>query len=88
LPETNVQAARSVAERIREMVQSNALAINDAKLALTGSVGVAEPTVKSSGIEEVLRDADRAHYDADRPPFGRGGSAMLSVTDDSRGSAR
>jgi diguanylate cyclase (GGDEF)-like protein len=46
------------------MVQANAMAIGEAKLALTISVGVAEATARASGIEAVLRDADKALYEA------------------------
>jgi diguanylate cyclase (GGDEF)-like protein len=66
LPETTLEAARNVAERIRLMVYANAMAIGEAKLALTISVGAAEATVRAAGIETVLRDADKALYEAKR----------------------
>jgi diguanylate cyclase (GGDEF)-like protein len=64
LPETTLEAARNVAERVRLMVHANAMAIGEAKLALTISVGVAEATLRTAGIETVLRDADKALYEA------------------------
>ena len=64
LPETTIEAARGVAERIREMVHVSSLAIGEDKLTLTISIGVAEAAVGSSGIESVLREADQALYQA------------------------
>ena len=64
LPETTIEAARGVAERIREMVHVSSLAIGDDKLTLTISIGVAEATIRNSGIESVLREADQALYQA------------------------
>ena len=64
LPETTIEAARGVAERIREMVHVSSLAIGEDKLTLTISIGVAEATVRNSGIESVLREADQALYQA------------------------
>lgn len=64
LPETAAEAAAKVAERIRSTVFANTLAIGESKLILTISVGVGEATASSAGIEAVLRDADRALYDA------------------------
>jgi diguanylate cyclase (GGDEF)-like protein len=64
LPETSLEAAKTVAERIRSMVFSNAMAIGAAKLSLTISIGVGEATASSPGIEVILRDADRALYEA------------------------
>jgi diguanylate cyclase (GGDEF)-like protein len=60
LPETTLEAAKSVAERIRELVRKNALAIGKEAFSLTISIGVAEATIRSSGIEAVLREADHA----------------------------
>jgi diguanylate cyclase (GGDEF)-like protein len=64
LPETTATAAATVAERIRSMVFANAMAIGESKLCLTISVGVGEATASSAGVEAVLRDADRALYEA------------------------
>jgi diguanylate cyclase (GGDEF)-like protein len=64
LPETTLEAATTVAERIRSMVFANALANGESKLSLTISVGVGEATASSPGIEAALRHADRALYEA------------------------
>ena len=56
LPETNLQQGRSVAERI--------LGATESLNGVTLSVGVAEATFRMSGIEVLLRFADRALYSA------------------------
>ena len=66
LPETTAEAAHIVAERIREMIQANALTIGDAKLTLTVSIGVGQATARTSGIDTILREADSALYEAKR----------------------
>lgn len=66
LPETTAQAASIVAERIRQMVHANSMQVGTDKLALTVSIGVAEATVSTSGVEAVLREADQALYQAKR----------------------
>lgn len=57
LPETNCRQARNVAERILNAVHS-------ALDGVTVSVGTAEATTSMSGIEALLRSADRALYHA------------------------
>jgi diguanylate cyclase (GGDEF)-like protein len=64
LPETTLEAATMVAERFRSMVFANAMAIGEAKLSLTISAGIGEASASSPGIEAILRDADRALYEA------------------------
>jgi diguanylate cyclase (GGDEF)-like protein len=66
LPETSLAQAKSVAERIREMVQKTSRSIGNAQVVLTVSVGAAEASVQNSGFEAVLRDADCALYEAKR----------------------
>jgi diguanylate cyclase (GGDEF)-like protein len=56
LPETNLQQARSVAERMLGETES----LNG----VTFSIGVAAATLRMSGIEALLRSADRALYSA------------------------
>jgi len=56
LPETDLQQARSVAERI--------LGATESLSGVTFSIGVAEATLRMSGIEALLRSADRALYSA------------------------
>jgi diguanylate cyclase (GGDEF)-like protein len=64
LPETTPEAAATVAERIRSMVSANSMAIGDTTLNVTISAGIGEVRASSAGIEVVLRDADRALYEA------------------------
>ena len=56
LPETGLQQARSVAERI--------LGATELLNGVTFSVGVAEAALRMSGLEALLRSADRALYNA------------------------
>jgi PleD family two-component response regulator len=56
LPETNLQQARSVAERI--------LGATESLYSVTFSIGVAEATLRMSGMEALLRSVDRALYSA------------------------
>ena len=64
LPETTLAAATMVAERIRSQVFANAMAIGESELSLTISLGVSAATASSSGVDSILRDADRALYKA------------------------
>jgi diguanylate cyclase (GGDEF)-like protein len=64
LPETTLEAATKVAERIRSMVFANAMAIGESKLALTVSLGISEATAGSPSVEAILRHADQALYEA------------------------
>jgi diguanylate cyclase (GGDEF)-like protein len=64
LPETTLAAAATVAERIRSKVFANALTIAESELSLTISLGISAATASSSGVESILRHADRALYEA------------------------
>jgi diguanylate cyclase (GGDEF)-like protein len=64
LPETGIEAARIVAERIRHAVHKQSVAIGQETFNLTVSVGVAGLSASSSGFESVLREADGALYEA------------------------
>jgi diguanylate cyclase (GGDEF)-like protein len=64
LPETTPAAAATVAERIRSLVSAHSMTIGDTTLNVTISAGVGEVTASSASIEAVLRDADRALYEA------------------------
>jgi diguanylate cyclase (GGDEF)-like protein len=66
LPETGQQAARTVAERLSELVRSFSFSVNGEKLRVTVSIGVAEATQSTPGIEALLRNADHALYQAKR----------------------
>jgi diguanylate cyclase (GGDEF)-like protein len=56
LPETNLQQARTVAERI--------ISAADFLNGVTFGIGTAEGTLRMSGIKALLRSADRALYGA------------------------
>jgi diguanylate cyclase (GGDEF)-like protein len=62
LPETPVDGALDVAERIRQAVESAPLDIGGKRLATTVSVGLAGFTQDGSSIDTVLARADRALY--------------------------
>jgi diguanylate cyclase (GGDEF)-like protein len=57
LPETESEAAKNVAERVREQLRCD-----DEKPSLTVSVGTAVYPRDGRSIEELLRAADRALY--------------------------
>jgi diguanylate cyclase (GGDEF)-like protein len=66
LPETSIEAARMVAERLRENVESNPLQVDGRELTVTISVGVAEAQAGMNGIFDLMKAADRALYEAKR----------------------
>jgi diguanylate cyclase (GGDEF)-like protein len=79
LPETTEAAAAQLAERLRQQIRDCAPVVDGERLAITVSIGVAGATLKTSGIELLLKNADQALYDAKhagrdrvvlwRPPF-------------------
>lgn len=66
LPETTVEAALQFAERLRRQVSECVPEIEGEKLTVTVSIGIAGATMRTSGIEALLRRADRALYEAKR----------------------
>jgi diguanylate cyclase (GGDEF)-like protein len=66
LPETNVEDACTVAERLRHAAAERTLAVNGTTIAVTISAGVSEATRELSGVPELLKRADRALYRAKR----------------------
>jgi diguanylate cyclase (GGDEF)-like protein len=66
LPETNEEAARLFAERLRHEISESAPIIHGEKLALTASVGVAMATRHTTRIGVLLQSADEALYQAKR----------------------
>lgn len=64
LPETGLDAASLLAERIRSNVESSSLAFNHAILTYTVSVGVAVRDTEDMNIEKMLSQADKALYAA------------------------
>ncbi len=66
LPETPIEAARVVAERLRENVESTPLLRDELELTVTISIGVAEVQPDMTGIVDLMKAADRALYEAKR----------------------
>lgn len=67
LPETPHNAALLVAERCRVKIASTPLVYNDAVFSVTASMGLASlPDPRAVSIEEMIRLADEALYDAKR----------------------
>lgn len=66
LPETSIEAAYAVAERLRRNIEVSPLLSNSNGLAVTVSIGVAEAGPGMSGIVDLMKDSDRALYEAKR----------------------
>jgi diguanylate cyclase (GGDEF)-like protein len=66
LPETSKEAAHTIAERLRELVQTCCPSVAGERLDLTISIGVAGATIRTAGIETLYRQADQALYEAKR----------------------
>jgi diguanylate cyclase (GGDEF)-like protein len=64
LPETSIESARPVAERLRRQIADTPLIIAGAPIAITVSIGVAEATPEMADIAALMRAADQALYDA------------------------
>ncbi|HLH97400.1 MAG TPA: GGDEF domain-containing protein [Xanthobacteraceae bacterium] len=64
LPETTEQAAFQLAERLRQQVIECAPIVDGEKVAVTVSVGIAGASLRTSGIEALMRRADQALYEA------------------------
>ena len=64
LPETDLDQARIVAERVRQRVAASALRANEVHFNVTASVGFAAASVGMPGFEALLHAADSAQYQA------------------------
>jgi len=65
LPETDVAAAHSVADRLRTVVASGGIAVGNGEVPVTGSFGVsALSATMSESIDDLVRAADEALYRA------------------------
>jgi diguanylate cyclase (GGDEF)-like protein/PAS domain S-box-containing protein len=64
LPETDIQGATVIAERLRKLTADNLLTFNDHKINFTVSIGIAEFKDGETSIDAVLNRADSAVYDA------------------------
>jgi diguanylate cyclase (GGDEF)-like protein len=79
LPETSLAAAAHFAERLRRRVEHGCPAGYGEKITVTVSIGIAKASVGTSGIEELLRRADEALYEA--KSFGRNRVAISRTVD-------
>jgi diguanylate cyclase (GGDEF)-like protein len=63
LPDTGVEGAYAVGERVRERLAAHVFLANDGlNVRLTGSVGVATLPDAANSAEELIQAADRAMY--------------------------
>lgn len=63
LPDTEIEQARSIAERLRTMVAANEIVSGDLAFKITVSIGIA-PTTQTGSLEDFFGAADRALYRA------------------------
>ncbi len=66
LIETDLSAAKIVAERIREVLEFHVMTINDSELRITASIGISEfqPADEPQALQIMMERADKALYDA------------------------
>lgn len=64
MPETELQAAMEVAERLRAHIAGHAIAIGDKTVRCTVSIGIAALQPQDSNIDRLLHRADQALYQA------------------------
>ncbi|HVS77134.1 MAG TPA: GGDEF domain-containing protein, partial [Steroidobacteraceae bacterium] len=65
-PESTAQSAAVVAERIRKAIAEESVPTAAGSMAVTISLGVSEVHSESDSLEELIRRADQALYDAKR----------------------
>jgi diguanylate cyclase (GGDEF)-like protein len=63
LPETDLEAAVIVAERLRDVISRNVLAVPDANIAVTVSIGASTARAGKT-LDDILNEADKALYEA------------------------
>ncbi|GAB4363840.1 MAG: hypothetical protein Kow0060_20780 [Methylohalobius crimeensis] len=64
LPETNLNSAAGLAERLREAIARSRVTVNGRTLGVTASVGVASKCECHTNIETLITDADHCLYQA------------------------
>ncbi|MEC4813544.1 MAG: diguanylate cyclase, partial [Scytonema sp. PMC 1069.18] len=64
LPETNIDAAIMVAERIRDRVKAIALPVQEQLVSMTVSIGVAHYQLGDETVDVIIQRADKALYQA------------------------
>jgi len=62
LPETNIDDAHQLAERIRQKIFDEKIKYKDETLSITSSLGISSCTVKHQSLEDMLIKADDALY--------------------------
>jgi diguanylate cyclase (GGDEF)-like protein len=66
LPETTKAATMQFAERLCRLAHDCAVTANGKEIPITISIGIAGASMRTSGIESLMRDADQALYQAKR----------------------
>jgi diguanylate cyclase (GGDEF)-like protein len=66
LPEASLDSAAAAAERLRRLVADSAVCAGGDRVSVTLSVGIAASHPATSGIEQMLKEADIALYEAKR----------------------
>jgi len=66
LPEATLDSAAAAAERLRELVAGQDIAIGGRRIAVTISIGVSVCRAEMSGFDELLKEVDVALYEAKR----------------------
>jgi diguanylate cyclase (GGDEF)-like protein len=64
LPETNMDEAIVVAERIRENISNQSITFEDQQISITISIGVSSYDVGDKSIDSIIQRADQALYQA------------------------
>ncbi len=65
LPETNIESAKMVAEKIRENIENTFIVVGDKKISVTASIGVAGiKEGQSTTFEKLIKFTDKSLYEA------------------------
>lgn len=64
LPETDLQGALVLAERLRQAVSKDPVVVDDVEIAVTASFGVAQLTEETTTLQQLINRADQALYRA------------------------
>jgi diguanylate cyclase (GGDEF)-like protein len=84
LAETTETAAVQFAERLRQQVRNSTPTVYGEKVGVTVSIGVAGASIRTSGVELLMRQADQALYEAKQLGRDRVTVARLRDPDDLR----
>jgi diguanylate cyclase (GGDEF)-like protein len=66
LPEATLDNAVAAAERFRQLVANRAIAVEGRSISVTISIGASACRAETNGIDELLKQADVALYEAKR----------------------